>query len=66
MLLDELGKVVETRRCAKGSWISINIEKVARRMCASNKDIPMASVRKQKPTMEPIMPTNGRIHMLNI
>lgn len=25
----------------------------------------MASVRKQKPTMEPSMPTRGRIHILN-
>lgn len=26
----------------------------------------MASVRKQKPTMEPSMPTKGRIHILEI
>lgn len=26
----------------------------------------MASVRKQKPTMEPSMPTRGRIHILEV
>lgn len=29
-------------------------------------DLPMASVRKQKPTMEPSMPTRGRIHILEV
>lgn len=32
--------------------------------CAFQEDLPMASVMKQKPTMEPRYPTSGRIHMV--
>lgn len=59
MLLDKFGKVVEPGRYI-GARVSIGSDM---QTASGGGDVPMASVKKQKPTMEPRMPTSGRIHM---
>ncbi len=60
VFFDELGEVVEARRCS--AWLAVSASRQDARCERGN--LPMASVRKQKPTMDPRYPTRGRIHML--
>lgn len=64
MLLDEFREIVESRRCMVEARVSIVNRLADSSSVIGQENVPMASVKKQKPTMEPRMPTSGRIHML--
>jgi hypothetical protein len=77
MLLDELGEVVESRRCDYYRPIVsivtrfIHPERISRQRQQAHYAqrekkvaiIPMASVMNPKPTMDPRYPTSGKIHI---
>jgi hypothetical protein len=85
MFLDELGKIVEARRCGhtnmsvsvavrrvllsgvvEEAMLGLRMRRAHEHKVEGGNDAPMAKVKKQKPTMEPIYPTRGRIHMLRV